>query len=321
MEMDLGQQQKVAKKTMKKKRNIAPYLFVLPWFFGFAAFILGPLLLSLYMSFHDWPVIGERTFVGFGNYIQMFTQDPMFYDSLKISFKFAAFFVPFNIGLALLLAFLISSNAKGVRLFRVIFYLPNALSGVAISIIWGWILNSKYGVLNYLLSLIGIDGPNWLTDPDWALIALVMASAWTVGNMMIIFYTDIKQIPKDYYEAATLDGASPMRQFFSITLPIITPTILFNIVTSIITALQQLTLVMLLTNGGPLRSTYMYGLYVYENAFRHHELGYAAANAWVMFIIILLLTLLILRSSSVWVYYENNAKPNVRKKKRKKAKQ
>lgn len=311
-------QQKVAKKRMKKKTQLAPYFFIAPWFFGFVAFILGPLLLSLYMSLHDWPVIGERVFVGFGNYIRMFTQDPMFYESLKISFKFAGFFVPFNMIIALLLAFLISTDAKGVKIFRVIFYLPNALSGVAISIIWGWILNSKYGVLNYLLSLIGIDGPNWLTDPNWALIALVMASAWTVGNMMIIFYTDIKQIPKDYYEAATLDGANSFQQFFLITLPIITPTILFNVVTSIITALQQLTLVMLLTNGGPLRSTYMYGLYVYENAFRHHELGYASANAWVMFFIILALTLLILRSSSAWVYYEETAKP---KKKRKKAKQ
>lgn len=202
-------------------------------------------------------------------------------------------------------------------MFRVIFYLPNALSGVAVSIIWGWILNSKYGVLNYMLSFVNIKGPNWLTDPNWAMVALVLASAWSVGNMMVIFYTDIKGIPKDYYEAATLEGATSFQQFFKITLPIITPTILFNTITSIIGALQQLTLVMLLTKGGPLRSTYMYGLYVYENAFKHHELGYASANAWVMFLIILLLTLMILKSSSLWVYYENEAAP---KKKRKKAK-
>lgn len=316
MELDM-KQQKVKKRTKIKKFQLAPYLFILPWFFGFVAFILGPLLLSLYMSFHDWPVIGERVFVGLGNYVRMFTSDPRFYASLKISFKFAAFFVPFNLIVALLLAFLISTEVKGSKMFRVIFYLPNALSGVAVSIIWGWILNSKYGVLNYMLSFVNIKGPNWLTDPNWAMVALVLASAWSVGNMMVIFYTDIKGIPKDYYEAATLEGATSFQQFFKITLPIITPTILFNTITSIIGALQQLTLVMLLTKGGPLRSTYMYGLYVYENAFKHHELGYASANAWVMFLIILLLTLMILKSSSLWVYYENEAAP---KKKRKKAK-
>src|SRR5699024_9874655 len=175
MELELKQQH-VKKKVRKKKRQIAPYLFIFPWFFGFVAFILGPLLLSLFMSFHDWPVIGERVFVGFGNYVRMFTQDPRFYQSLKVSFKFAAFFVPFNLAVALLLAFLISTEVKGSKLFRIIFYLPNALSGVAVSIIWGWILNSKYGVLNYLLSFVNIKGPNWLSDPNWAMIALVMAS-------------------------------------------------------------------------------------------------------------------------------------------------
>lgn len=308
-------------KSGKKKtflETITPYLFISPWLIGFLVFTLGPLILSLVMSFFDWPVIGDPEFVGFQNYISMFTQDPQFTESLKISFKFAGIFVPFNILLALGLAWLISRKVNKIGFFRVVFYIPSVISGVAVAIIWGWILNAKNGILNYLLSFIGVDGPLWLQDPRWALVALVIASAWGVGNMMIIFYTDIKTIPEEYYEAASLDGATPVQQFFKITLPLITPTIFFNLVTSTITALQQLTLVMLLTNGGPLKSTFMYGLYVYENAFRHHRLGYASANAWVMFIIIVLLTAIIFKSSSVWVFYENQVKVDKKSKKKNK---
>ena len=215
---------------------------------------------------------------------------------------------------ALILAVMISKNIKGIPLFRVIFYIPSVVSGVAVAIIWGWILDSNNGILNYLLSLIGIDGPRWLQDPKWAIIAIIIASGWGVGNMMLIFYTDIKGIPRSYYEAAVMDGASSIRQFFSITLPVITPTILFNLVTSTITALQQLTLVILLTGGGPLKSTYFYGLFVYENAFKHHKLGYASANAWVMFIVILLMTAVIFKSSSTWVFYENEVNQKKKKK-------
>ena len=171
-------------------------------------------------------------------------------------------------------------------------------------------------MLNYLLSLLGIEGPNWLVDPSWALLAVILASAFGVGTMMLIFYTDIKSIPIDLYEAASLDGASPARQFFSITLPIITPTILFNLITSLISSFQQLTLVMLLTNGGPLKSTYFYGMFTYNNAFKHHKLGYASANAWVMFVIILFLTALVFKSSSAWVFYETEAKNSKKKTKK-----
>lgn len=275
------------------------------WLFAFTA---GPLALSLVMSFYDWPVIGESTFVGLGNYIRMFTQDPQFWNSLGLTLKFAVIFVPLNMIIALVLAMLIATNVKGSNLFRVIFYIPSVVSGVAVAIIWGWILDSNNGILNYILSLVGIDGPLWLQDPKWAIVAIVIASAWGVGNMMLIFYTDIKSIPSSYYEAAVIDGATPLQQFFKITIPIITPTILFNLVTSTISALQQLTLVILLTGGGPMKSTYFYGLFVYENAFKHHRLGYASANAWVMFFIILGMTAVIFKSSSAWVFYENEVK-------------
>lgn len=301
---------------MKKNglEKATPYLFISPWIIGFLVFTAGPLILSFIMSFYNWPITGEKEFIGFGNYIKMFTKDPQFYKSFLISMKYAAIFVPLNLCIALFLAMLITQPVKGVKIYRTLFYIPAVISGVAVSIIWGWILKSDYGVLNYLLSKIGIKGPNWLVDPAWALFAVILASAFGVGTMMLIFYTDMKNIPADIYEAVSIDGASPARQFFSITLPLITPTILFNLITSLIGSFQQVTLVMLLTGGGPLKSTYFYGLYTYNNAFKYHKLGLASANAWFMFLIILLLTALVFKSSSAWVFYETEAKKVKQKK-------
>ena len=302
---------------MKKKKFLkaaTPYLFILPWIIGFLVFTLGPLVFSLIMSFFDWPLTGEKAFIGIGNYIEMFTQDDQFWKSLVISLKYAAIFVPLNLILALFLAMLITQPLRGVKVYRAIFYIPAVISGVATSIIWSWLLNSDYGVINYLLSLLGIDGPDWLVDPAWALVAVILASAFGVGTMMLVFYTDMKNISTEIYEAASLDGAGPARKFFSITLPMITPTLLFNLITSIISSFQQVTLVMLLTGGGPLQSTYFYGLMTYNNAFKHHKMGYASANAWVMFIIILILTALVFKSSSAWVFYESEVKAEKKKK-------
>lgn len=195
----------------KKRREFVPYLFIAPWIIGFLVFTIGPLIFSLIMSFFNWPVIGEPNFVGLGNYVEMFTKDKQVVKSLLISIRYAVIFVPLNMGIALFLAMLISQPLKGVKVFRTIYYMPTVISGVAISIIWGWILNSKYGILNYLLSFLGIEGPQWLVDPKWAILAVVIASAFGVGSMMLIFYTNIKAIPIDLYEAASLDGASPAR--------------------------------------------------------------------------------------------------------------
>lgn len=298
----------------KVNKRAWPYLFILPWIIGFLVFTLGPLVLSFVMSFFDWSITGTPKFRGLGNYIEMFTTDDQVLKSLSISLKYAAIFVPLNMIIALVLAMLISQPVKGAKFFRTIFYIPAVISGVAVSIIFGWLLNGNYGAINYLLSLLGIDGPQWLVDPKWAIIAVIFASAFGVGSMMLIFYTDIKNIPIDLYEAAAIDGAGPARQFFSITLPMITPTILFNLITSIISSFQQVTLVMLLTNGGPMKSTYFYGLMTYNNAFKFHKLGYASANAWVMFIIILLLSALVFKSSDTWVFYESTANKNKAKK-------
>jgi len=287
-------------------------LFISPWILGFIAFTAGPLLLSAVMTMFDWPIIGTPSFVGIKNFIDMFTKDNQFWKSVGITIKFMVMFVPLNIIIALVLAMLISKPLRGIGIFRTIFYLPSVVSSVAVAIMWGWIFHSEYGLLNYALSLLGISGPRWLSDPSWAIVAIVIASLWSLGTMMLIFYTAIKSIPKDIYEDAIIAGASPFRTFFSITLPLITPTLLFNLITSTIGAMQELSLVLLLTRGGPVKSTYFYGLYVYRNAFLHFKLGYAAANAWFMFIIILLLTLLIFKSSPLWVFYEHEvSKENV----------
>lgn len=287
------------------KKKITPYLFIAPYFIGICLFTLGPLIMSLIMSFYDWPIIGDKKFIGFSNFKELFFKDDQFYKSLFITFKFTALFVPLTIILALSLALLISKKVKFMGFFRVVFYLPAIVSSVSISIIWSWILNSEYGILNYILSLIGFSGPDWLNNEFYALIALIIVSGWSVGVMMLVFYTALKSIPDDIYEAALIDGANSVNTFFRITIPLISPTILFNTVTAIIGALQNLALVLLLTNGGPLNSTYMYGLFVYNNAFKKSRLGYASASAWVMFILILILTRIIFVSSKFWVYDTN----------------
>jgi multiple sugar transport system permease protein len=303
------------KPTRKRKWGRAiPYLFIFPWIFGFLVFTLGPLLFSLIISFFDWPIVGEVHFIGFGNYADMFTDDPLFWTSLGVTLKFAALFVPLNIIVALGLAILLNQKTRGSAIFRTAFYFPSVISGVALAMIWSWVYSGDYGILNYFLSLIGIQGPDWLNDKQWSLVAMVVASLWGQGSMMLIFLAGLKGIPKDLYESASIDGAGKIRQFCSVTIPMITPTILFNLITSIIAAFQQLTLALLLTGGGPMRATYFYAMYMYENAFKYFKMGYSAANAWFMFLIVLSLTFIVFKSSEAWVFYEGEMKKNPQKK-------
>ncbi|MFC5407463.1 carbohydrate ABC transporter permease [Cohnella soli] len=307
------------KPTKKRKwGRVTPYLFIFPWIFGFLVFTLGPLLFSLVISLFDWPIVGQVKFIGLGNYIDMFTDDPLFWKSFGVTLKFAALFVPLNIIVALGLAILLNQNTRGNAFFRTAFYLPSVISGVALAMIWAWVYSGEYGILNYFLSLVGVQGPDWLNDTHWSLGAMVLASLWGQGSMMLIFLAGLKGIPKDLYESASIDGAGRMRQFFSITVPMLSPTILFNLITSIIAAFQQLTLALVLTGGGPLKSTYFYAMYMYENAFKYFKMGYSAANAWFMFLIVLSLTFLVFRSSAAWVYYEGEMKRTAKPGKRRK---
>ncbi|MGF9905305.1 carbohydrate ABC transporter permease [Brevibacillus porteri] len=296
----------VQPKKLRGRAFLTPYLFILPWILGFLAFTLGPIFFSLVMSFFDWPVVGEVTFVGLDNYVNMFTDDPLFWQSLWITIKFALLFVPLNLFIALFLAMMLNQKVKGSGFFRTVFYLPSVISGVALAMIWAWVYDGEYGIFNYLLSLVGITGPDWLNDTTWALIAMVIASLWGQGSMVLIFLAGLKSIPESLYEAASIDGAGAVQKFFRITLPMVSPTILFNLIMTIISAFQQLSLALLLTGGGPLQSTYFYAMYAYDNAFKYFKMGYASANSWFMFAIILVLTFLVFKTSGKWVYYEGD---------------
>jgi multiple sugar transport system permease protein len=280
-----------------------PYLFISPWVIGFLTFTLGPLSFSLFMSFFDWPVVGTPRFVGVENYVVMFRHDPLFWHALRVTLTFMLLFVPLNLGLALALAMLLAQDVRGMGIYRACFFLPSVISGVAMAIIWGWTFNGDFGLLNYGLSRLGIAGPDWLNDRHWALVAMVIASLWGQGATMLVFLAGLKSIPKELYEAAEIDGANRFHRFVRITLPMLSPTTLFTLITAVIASFQQLTLALVMTNGGPLRATYFYALYIYQNAFRNFEMGYAAANAWIMFVVVGTLTIGIFWSSRYWVHY------------------
>lgn len=209
----------VRRRRANAGRHLAPFLFISPWILGFLFFTLGPLCFSLTMSFFDWPVVGERTFVGLDNYRSMFMEDPQFRESLWITVKFAAIYVPFNIVMSFLLALLLHHATFASGFFRTVFYLPSVISGVALVTIWSWIYSREYGLLNFMLSLVGIDGPNWLGDPSLALVAIIVASLWGLGGTMLILLTGLKAIPKELYEAATVSGVPGWAQMVFITLP------------------------------------------------------------------------------------------------------
>lgn len=287
---------------LKGKQKWVPYLFILPWLIGLLVFVAFPMIFSLGMSLFDWDIVGDRIFIGLKNYIDMF-HDELFYHSLKVTFQYAVILVPLNVGLALALALLLNKPLKCLGAFKTIFYLPSVLSGVALALIWGWILNDR-GILNYLLILFHIKAVPWLKDPDVAVWSMVLTTAWALGSMMMVFLSGLKEIPEQVIEAARIDGASGFKSFYRITLPLLGPTIVYNIIMAIIASMQQLTVIINLTNGGPMKSTYMYSMYLYENAFTKFRLGYASANAWVMFIIVMALTGAVMFISEKWTYYE-----------------
>ena len=249
------------------------------------------------MSFFDWSITGTPKFRGLGNYIEMFTTDDQVLKSLSISLKYAAIFVPLNMIIALVLAMLISQPVKGAKFFRTIFYIPAVISGVAVSIIFGWLLNGNYGVINYLLSLLGIDGPQWLVDPKWAIIAVIFASAFGVGSMMLIFYTDIKNIPIDLYEAAAIDGVNAWQKFWKITFPLIGPFFTINLVLSMKNALGTFDQVVALTEGGPNSSTETVTYLIWKGGLTGGEYAYQTANAVLFFIVLAIIAFVQLRIS------------------------
>jgi multiple sugar transport system permease protein len=287
---------------MKRREAISFYLTIAPWLVGFLAFTAGPMVLSFLASFTSWDLLGDPSWIGAGNY-QALVEDKLFLHSLKVTAIYTAAYVPLDLAGGMLLALLARPRLKGIGFFRTIFYLPTVFSGVAFVVVWLWMLNPNSGLVNLALSWVGVEGPRWLLDPKWALAALVLMSFWGWGRSMALFLGGMQSIPGELYESAALDGANNLRQFFALTLPLLSPTIFFNMVLSVITTFQTFTSAFVATNGGPLDSTLFLVLYIYRQAFEYFHMGYAAALAWVLLAIILALTLVIVRSQRFWVFY------------------
>jgi multiple sugar transport system permease protein len=247
------------------------------------------------------------TWVGISNYVRMFS-DELFYLSLRVTSTYTLISVPLGLVAALGLAMLLNQKVPGQRFFRTVFYVPSLISGVAIAIVFAWIFNARFGILNYVLSVFGVDGPNWLSDPDYTLSAFVLMSIWGVGSSVVIFIAALQGVPVALYEAGALDGAVGWRRFVHITLPMISPVVLFAAITGVIGTFQTFAVSYIMTGGGPANASLFYLLYLYKNAFNWFEMGYASALAWFLFLIILICTGLLLRTSDLWVHYEGLGK-------------
>lgn len=290
----------------KRREAVAGYLFMTPWILGLFCFTLIPMVMSLYYSFTSFDMLNAPVWVGVRNYVQLFTKDAKFMKSLGVTFQFVFIGVPLQLAFSLLLAICFKKDRIGIRFYRASYYLPSLFGGsVAISVLWRQLFN-KTGLINQVLSLFGIVGKNWIATPSTALGTLIVLQVWQFGATMVIFLASLKQIPEDYYEAATIDGAGKIRQFFQITLPLLTPMVFFNIVMQFINAFQSFTSAYIISGGtgSPLNSTLFYSLYLYLKAFREFQMGYASAMAWILLVIIGAITGLMFAFANKWVYYD-----------------
>lgn len=309
------------KLSLARREALTAYAFISPWLIGFLVFTIGPMLASLYYSFTDYNIIDPPKWIGLDNYAKVFSGipeflrtgnervlgDPLFWQSLKVTIYFASLALPLSLLFSFILALMLNQSVPGQRVWRTMYFLPSIIAGVAVALLWVRILNPRMGVLNPFLERIGIDNPpGWLTDPQWAVPALVMMSLWGIGGSMIIYLAGLQGIPTDLYDAAKVDGANSWRRMRHVTLPMMTPVIFYNVVLGLIATFQYFTEVYVATGGtgGPQRSTLFYNLYLYQNAFRYFDMGYASTMAWILLLIVLGLTALIFRSSSAWVHYE-----------------
>lgn len=290
---------------MKKwvKRNTG-LLFILPWLFGFCVFKAYPFLSSLYYSFTDFNLFKGISEYGFMNYKEIFT-DKDTVSSLIVTFKYAFLTVPLKLAAALFIAYILNFKIKGVNFFRTAYYIPSILGGsVAIAVLWKALFRDD-GVINSLLGMFGVAGPQWLSDPDYALFIICFLRVWQFGAAMVIFLAALKGVPTELYESASVEGASKWKQFFSITIPMISPVIFYNLVTQLCQAFQEFNGPYIITQGGPRKSTMLISLMVYRSAFQQNEMGMASALAWVMFIVVMVLTVISFLSQKYWVYYSD----------------
>ena len=292
----------------KQKHGYIGLLYILPWLLGFCALQLYPFLLSFIYSFTDLKVAGDFKFIGLDNYIRLFAKDPDFLNSVTVTLKYVLFVVPGKIICALIVAMILNMKLRAVNLYRTVYYLPSILGGsVAISALWR-VMFMKTGIANNLTAYLGIPPINWLGDTKYALFTISMIEMWQFGSSMVIFLAALKQVPAELYDSAKVDGAKRIQVFFKITMPMISTVTFFNILMQTINALQNFTAAFVVTKGGPVKSTYLIGLKLYEDAFSKFSMGYASAQSWVVFIVIVLFTAIIFKSSSLWVYYNDGGK-------------
>jgi multiple sugar transport system permease protein len=285
----------------------AGYVFLLPWFVGFFGLTLGPALASLYLSFTEYDLLRDPRWNALDNYVRIASGDPKFAASMRVTLVYIMFAVPLKLAFALAIAMILNRGIAGLPLYRAMFYLPSLLgASVAIAVLWRQLFAGD-GVLNQILAHLGIQGPSWISNPDYALSTLVALSIWQFGSPMIIFLAGLKQIPHELYEAAQLDGASKPQQFWRITLPLLTPVVFFNAVVQTIEAFKAFTPAFIISGGtgGPIDSTLFYTLYLYQEAFANFRMGYAAALAWILVAIIALFTAFAFLSSRYWVHYND----------------
>ena len=287
-----------------RKQKYLGYLYIAPWLIGFFVLTLYPFVVSLLYSFTDYDMF-QMDFVGLKNYMEIFTTDNTAMDSLGRTLLYTVVSVPLKLAMALTVALMLNKIRKGRGVFYTVFYLPSILgSSVALAILWKYVFK-KDGLVNLLMGVIGIEGPNWLGNPDLALPVMMLLPLWQMGAPMVIFLAALKNVPTDLTEAARIDGAGPFRIFWKITLPMISPIIFFNAIMQTIEIIQIFTPAYLVTKGGPVKSTYLYSLYLYDTAFRDMKVGYASALSWILFSIVITFTLVFFSLSGKWVYYSD----------------
>jgi len=288
-------------------RALVSYSFLAPWLIGFLGLTLGPTLASLYLSFTNFDLLQDPQFIGTANYQRIVTNDVKFWHSMQVTFTYVILAVPLKLAFALGLAMVLNRGIAGLPLYRALFYLPSLLgASVAIAVLWRQLF-AKDGLVNVALAFFGIDGPSWISDPNYSLYTLVLLSVWQFGSPMIIFLAGLRQIPSDVYEAASIDGASKMQQFIKITVPLLTPVIFFNGIVQTIDAFKAFTPAFIISEGtgGPIDSTLFYTLYLYQEGFAYFRMGYASALAWILLIIIACFTAFSFLTSRYWVHYND----------------
>lgn len=293
-----------ARLRRSRNDNLAAYLFLAPWLIGFFGLTLIPMIASLYLSFTNYDIFSSPRWIGLQNYETMFLNDARYWKSVRATFYYVFTAIPLRLAFALGIAMLLNTGFRLMGLYRAIFYVPSIIGGsVAVALMWRQIFGAT-GLLNQGLSALGLEGLNWLGNPRTGIWTLIVLAVWQFGSPMLIFLAGLKQIPQELYEAASIDGANGWRKFLRITLPLLSPVILFNLVMQIISGFMVFTQAFVVTNGGPLDTTRFYALYLYDQAFKNFRMGYASAMAWVLLLIIAFFTALAFKSSDMWVHYE-----------------